>query len=109
MVVSIDRSITGSSYGNDLTATGERTFRITRTFVDRAVLGSNDGFDSAVRITLPADHPGHALELHCTQGIIVHKLVLLQFGTDGVVNPLHLKFNYSWYKRWWYVLRNTFT
>lgn len=57
-----DQTITGSSYGNDLTATGERTFRITRTFVDRAVLGCDDGFDSAVRITLPADHPGHALE-----------------------------------------------
>ena len=26
--------------------------------------------------------------LYCPQGIIVHKLVLLQFGTDGVVNPL---------------------
>ena len=62
MVVSIDRSITGSSYGNDLTATGERAFRITGSFVDRAVLGSDDRFDSAVRITLPADHPGHALE-----------------------------------------------
>ena len=61
-VRSIDTTITGPSYGNDLTATGERAFRITRTFVDRTSFGSDDGFDSAVRITLPADHPGHALE-----------------------------------------------
>ena len=44
-----DQSITGSSYGNDLTATGERTFRITRTFVDRAVPGCDDGFDAGVK------------------------------------------------------------
>ena len=56
------RSITGSSYGNDLTATGERAFRITGSFVDRSAFGCDDGFDSTIRKTLPAHYPGHALE-----------------------------------------------
>ena len=50
-----DESITGSSSENDLTATGERPFRITRTFVNRAFFRSNDGFHATVGETSAAD------------------------------------------------------
>ena len=57
-----DTSMTGSSPENGLTAMRERPFRITGSFVERTSFGSDDGFDSSVRITLPAHYPGHRLE-----------------------------------------------
>ena len=57
-----DTSMTGSSPGNGLTAMRERPFRVSRTFVESAFFRGNDSFDSPVRITLPADYPGHRLE-----------------------------------------------
>ena len=137
--------MTGSSPGNGLTATRGKTFRVSRTFVERAAFGSDDGLDTSVLITLPAHYPGHRLErgfqgefechnqlvfninnfvsrridhlptvagfgsvitgiivriregllsgqpgifFHRPQGVIVHKLFLLQFGANGVVNAL---------------------
>ena len=57
-----DATITRPCAGNDLTATGGHAFRIRRTFVERTSFGSDDGFDSTIRKTLPAYYPGHALE-----------------------------------------------
>ena len=50
-----DESITGSSSENDLTATGERPFLITRTFVNRTFFRSGDGFHAAVGETSATD------------------------------------------------------
>ena len=50
-----DESITGSSSENDLTATGERPFRISCTFVNRTFFRSNDRFHAAVGETSAAN------------------------------------------------------
>lgn len=50
-----DESITGSCPWDDLTATGERPFRVTRTFVNRAFFRCDDGFHAAVGETSAAD------------------------------------------------------
>ena len=118
-------TITGPSYGNDLTATWGHALRIRRTFVERTTFGSDDGFDTTVLITLPADYPGHRLErgfqgeFECHNQLVfninnfVSRLALDPCARSSCHKSLNklinFKFNYRWYKRWWYVLSNTFT
>ena len=57
-----DESITGSSSENDLTVLGERPFRITRTFVNRAFFRCNDGFHASVGEPSAADGSGDGIK-----------------------------------------------